>query len=207
MTLLDRWASLFAEPGEAVTAAGDDLIARWSEPHRRYHTVDHLTRMLDVVDAYASHATDPTAVRLACWFHDAIYDPTRPDNEERSAELAASMLGALGVPAYEVLRLIRLTSIHEVSPGDRNGELIADADLAILATEPHVYADYARQVRDEYVFVSDADFRQGRTTILRRFLDRPAIYRMPTTHARWEAQARANITAEIDALAAADRNG
>jgi predicted metal-dependent HD superfamily phosphohydrolase len=207
MTLLDRWASLFAEPGEAVTAAGDDLIARWSEPHRRYHTVDHLTRMLDVVDAYASHATDPTAVRLACWFHDAIYDPTRPDNEERSAELAASMLGALGVPAYEVLRLIRLTSIHEVSPGDRNGELIADADLAILANEPHVYADYARQVRDEYSFVPDADFRPGRTAILRRFLDRPAIYRMPITHARWEAQARANITAELDALAAADRNG
>jgi predicted metal-dependent HD superfamily phosphohydrolase len=208
VSLAERWANLIpTAPIDRMTAAGDDLITRWSEPHRRYHTLEHLTRMLDVVDVSATDADDVTAVRLACWFHDAIYDPARSDNEDRSAALASLTLGALNVPSDEVVRLVRLTATHDVAPGDRNGSVIADADLAILATERAVYASYARQVRDEYAFVPDADFARGRSAILRRFLERPAIYRLPTHLESWEQRARANVMAEIDALDAASRNG
>ena len=208
MSLKSRWIGAFRldAPLDQVDAAGDDLIARWSEPQRQYHTLEHLTRMLDVVDAYGDHADDVDAVRLACWFHDAIYDPTRGDNEERSASLAASVLGSLGVDAVEAVRLVRLTATHDVTPDDRNGELLADADLAILGSDSAVYTTYAEQVRAEYAFVPEPDFRTGRAAILRRFLQRPIIYHVPDLRQRCEDQARTNIRAEIDALAGADPN-
>jgi predicted metal-dependent HD superfamily phosphohydrolase len=205
VSLAARWAALFGPeaPAEAVDATGSELIARWSEPQRHYHTLEHLTRMLDVVDASPDYPDDYDAVRLACWFHDAIYDPARGDNEERSAELAASRLTPLGVDPAETARLVLLTGTHDVAHGDRNGELIADADLAILAADEPAYATYARQVRTEYAFVPEADFAAGRATILRRFLQRPVIYHL---HPEWEPRARANVTAEIDALAAVARS-
>jgi predicted metal-dependent HD superfamily phosphohydrolase len=208
LSLKSRWVGAFRldAPLQQVDVAGDDLIARWSQPHRRYHTLEHLTRMLDVVDAYGDHADDVDAVRLACWFHDAIYDPTRGDNEDRSASLAAAVLESLGVDAAEVVRLVRLTATHDVTPGDRDGELLADADLAILGADPAVYAAYAEQVRAEYAFVPEPDFRTGRAAILRRFLQRSILYHVPDLRRRWEDQARANIRAEIDALDGADPN-
>jgi predicted metal-dependent HD superfamily phosphohydrolase len=201
----ERWLEL-APPGDDADRIGDQLITRWSEPHRRYHTLDHLRRMLDVVDEHHEQADDPRAVRLASWFHDAIYDATRNDNEARSAELARSALTDLGVPSDEVVRLVELTATHDVRPGDRNGALLVDADLAILAASPQEYATYTQQVRAEYAFVPDRGFALGRAEILRRFLDRPAIYHITELRQAWEAQARANIMTEIDALDAAARH-
>src|SRR6185503_19782333 len=103
-----------------------DLLARWREPHRRYHTVEHLAFMLDVIDRDADLADDPDAVRLAAWLHDAVYDPRAADNEERSVDLAVA---ALQSPQRdEVARLIRLTNDLKARTGDRNGGLLCDAD-------------------------------------------------------------------------------
>ena len=177
--LRDRWLELIAAaagPASAGTvdpdtlasgsanpaAAGDDLIARWSEPQRHYHTLTHLERMLDVVDGHVAASDDPQAVALACWFHDAVYDPTRGDNEEASAMLAETVLSRLGVGPDligEVVRLVRLTADHAVADGDRNGALLVDADLAILATDASTYAAYTTAVRAEYSHVNDETFQ------------------------------------------------
>jgi len=173
-----------------------DLLARWSEPHRHYHTLDHLAAVLSIVDI-----TGPVA--LAAWFHDAVYDPRRDDNEEASARLAEAALNALELPAdviAEVARLVRLTATHDPEPGDRNGALLTDADLAILAAEPAAYDRYAAAVRREYSHVPDREFREGRAAVLRRLNDAPALYRIVPEKAEWEARARANLTRELAAL-------
>lgn len=202
LRLKERWSATFSEdaPYDEVDVCGDDLITRWSEPFRRYHTLDHLERMLDVVDDHGAHSEDPQAVALACWFHDAIYDPTRLDNELESAELARAILPALHVEPSETVRLVLVTVRHEVTPGDRNAALLCDADLAILATDPATYARYAEQVREEYAHVSADLFRVRRAEILRRYLDRPEIYHVPEIRRGWERRARANLSAELDAL-------
>lgn len=204
MSLRDAWLELFpAGKGPAAGVAADDLIARWSEPQRHYHTAAHLERMLTIVDASADQADDPDAVRLACWFHDAVYDPTRMDNEIRSAELAASVLAGLDqdrARVAEVVRLIYLTSAHAVDDGDRNGALLCDADLAILGTAPAEYATYARAVRKEYRHVADDAFAAGRIAVLGKLLDLSEIYHLPAHRAAWEQPARANMTGEIRAL-------
>jgi predicted metal-dependent HD superfamily phosphohydrolase len=204
MSLLDAWLALFPDHPTA-NGIGEDLIARWSEPQRRYHTTDHLAFMLSVVDGHASAADDITAVRLAAWFHDIVYDPTRIDNELRSAECASTALGALGVETdrlAEVIRLIWLTTDHRVEPEDHNGALLCDADLAILAVAPDEYASYARAVRSEYAHVPDDAYRAGRIAVLAKLLDLPQLYHVPALRDAWEARARAQVTAEISALRA-----
>lgn len=181
----------------------DNLLARWAEPQRRYHTTAHLTAVLDRIDTLAGHAADPDAVRLAAWFHDAVYRPDRSENEERSAALAERALPEAGVPGdttAEVARLVRLTVTHDPADGDTNGEVLCDADLAILAAAPKEYAAYAAQVRDEYGFVPDDAFRDGRATVLRQLLGLPRLFRTPHGIAEWEPRARQNLLTELELL-------
>lgn len=181
----------------------DDLLARWREPQRYYHTLTHLTAVLDRVDTLQDHAADPDVVRLAAWFHDAVYRPDRSENEERSARLAERALTEAGVPAVrtaEVARLVRLTVTHDPADDDRDGQVLCDADLAVLAEHPAAYAAYTAAVREEYAFVPNDAFREGRSAVLRQLLDLPALFRTPYGREHWEATARHNLAAELDLL-------
>jgi predicted metal-dependent HD superfamily phosphohydrolase len=181
----------------------DNLLARWQEPQRHYHTLAHLTAVLDHIDVLEKHADDPDVVRLAAWFHDAVYLPDRSENEERSARLAERALPEAGVPeakTAEVARLVRLTVTHDPADDDRDGQVLCDADLAILAAPPSAYAAYTAAVREEYHFVPGDAFRAGRAAILRQLLDLPRLFRTPYGQAEWEATARYNITSELEML-------
>jgi predicted metal-dependent HD superfamily phosphohydrolase len=208
-TLPTRWSEVLRRVRtEDVdpTPYATDLLARWAEPQRRYHTTDHLIAVLDRIDELADHAADPDAVRLAAWFHDAVYRPDRSENEERSAALAERALPEAGVPApvtAEVARLVRLTVTHDPAQGDRNGEVLCDADLAVLAGSPDTYADYASAVREEYGFVPDEAFRTGRADVLRQLLALPRLFRTPVGHDRWERPARHNLATELELLSRA----
>ncbi|WP_433551738.1 HD domain-containing protein [Micromonospora zamorensis] len=207
--LLDRWrvAARGAGAGSGLTSAsaGEQLLARWREPHRHYHTVAHLTAVLGVVDEHADLAGRPDVVRLAAWFHDAIYDPRAAGdaNERDSAALAESVLTGLGVPAptaAEVRRLVLLTAGHTVAPGDLDGALLCDADLAVLAAPPADYDRYAAAIRREYAHVPEPAFRAGRAAVLTGLLALPALFRLPPLAARWEEPARNNVRRELAAL-------
>ncbi|GAA2386468.1 hypothetical protein GCM10010420_06540 [Streptomyces glaucosporus] len=187
-------------------AYADDLLARWAEPHRRYHTTDHLIAVLDRVGLLSSHCEGPeavAAVTLAAWFHDAVLLPDRSTNEDRSARLAERALPEAGVSPQltaEVARLVRLTATHDPAPGDTGGEVLCDADLAVLAGTPQEYAAYAAAVREEYAFVPDDAFRAGRADVLRRLLDLPALFRTPYGRDHWEHVARRNMATELELL-------
>jgi predicted metal-dependent HD superfamily phosphohydrolase len=182
---------------------GDALLRRWSEPQRHYHTVEHLAAVLGHIDVLEEYADDAVAVRLAAWFHDAVYLPDRSENEERSARLAERALPEAGVPAErtaEVARLVRLTTGHDPAPDDRDGQVLCDADLAILAAPPSAYAAYTAAVRAEYHFVPSDAFREGRSAILRQLLALPSLFHTPHGREKWEATARYNLTAELEML-------
>ncbi|KRV48286.1 hypothetical protein AQ490_25660 [Wenjunlia vitaminophila] len=206
--LLARWNDLLrrtTRTGTDPTPYGERLLTAWEEPHRRYHNCDHLLAVLDHVEELGRSATAPDSVLLAAWFHDAVYQPERSTNEERSARLAERALREAGVPpdqVAEVARLVRLTTTHAPVPGDRNGEVLCDADLAVLASGPQEYARYAAAVREEYAFVPDDAFRTGRARVLRDLLDLPQLFRTPMGHAQWEATARRNVTTELELLSA-----
>lgn len=202
--LLDRWNALVDHP--AAPAAGRELLARWAESHRHYHGLEHLREVLDRIDELADEASDADAVRLAAFFHDAVYDPASPANEQRSARLAEDVLPGLGVDPARVLdvaRLVRVTASHvPTSTEDRNGAVLCDADLAILAASPEDYAAYAAGVRAEYAHLDDPTFRAGRTDVLTSLLDRPQLFWTRIGRERWQDRARQHLAAERTLLRA-----
>jgi predicted metal-dependent HD superfamily phosphohydrolase len=188
-----------------LEAAAEYLVMRWSEPRRQYHTVTHLVAVLDVVDAYAALVPHPDRVRLAAWMHDAIYNPEAQGdaNERDSAEFAQGLLTELGVPAAgaaDVARLVGLTAGHATDASDPDGELLCDADLAILAADDERYAAYTAAIRREYAQYPDDVFRAGRAQVLKALLQLPTIYRLEPTRTAWEDKARANLEKELSEL-------
>lgn len=206
--LEDRWLHALLSAREGACHPNPfrysaDLLKRWSEPQRRYHTLDHLTAVLDRIDTLAEYADDPDVVRLAAWFHDAVYLPERSTNEERSARLAERALPEAGVSqekTREVARLVRLTVTHDPADDDPNGQVLCDADLAVLASPPEAYAAYAAAVREEYGFVPDEAFRAGRAAVLRQLLSLPRLFRTPYGEREWEERARENLRTELAGL-------
>lgn len=203
--LLTAWQTLIRTHSTTPQTAeiGRALLVSWGEPHRRYHNVAHLREVLLRVDDLAKHAADPDAVRLAVWYHDAIYQGQH-DDEEKSALRAETELTAIDLTSdlvREIARLVRLTATHNPATGDRNGETLSDADLAVLAAPPDRYAAYTSAVRAEYAHVPDDAFRTGRAQVLRALLNEPAVYRTPYARQNWEAQARANLSSELNDVA------
>ncbi|MFD2797292.1 DUF4031 domain-containing protein [Promicromonospora vindobonensis] len=209
--LLTRWDGLWADPGLA-RKAGEELVDRWREPHRVYHTTLHLAAALDALDSIAaeSQVHERTVWRacLALWFHDAVHDGVARQDEERSAALVTELLGPLagtGVSSEdvdEIARLVLVTADHDPAPDDVVGGLVSDADLAVLGGSPVVYTRYTRQVRAEYCDVPDLLFRSGRSQVLRTLLAGGPLFRTAAGSARWQAAADANLRAELAQLAA-----
>jgi predicted metal-dependent HD superfamily phosphohydrolase len=204
------WLQLMADLGvgsEIARQEFDRVSVAYSEPHRHYHTLEHIGEMLAVVARLQGLAADPSAVRLAVWFHDVIYDPRAKDNEERSALAAAESLRRLAVAPEiiaEVSKLIRATAhIVPVPSSTRsNVVLMVDADLAVLGAPGERYRRYAEGIRKEYAWVSDADYRTGRASVLAQFVARPRIYLTSPMFSELEDQARRNLDAELDSLRA-----
>jgi predicted metal-dependent HD superfamily phosphohydrolase len=197
----EAWTAL---AGDSPTSRTEwaALVGAWSEPHRTYHGLPHLAAVLGLVAELSSAASDPDAVALAAWYHDIAYDPARDDNERVSADRARAGLRGL-VPEHrveEVARLVLLTDGHDAEPGDANGAVLCDADLAVLAGPPDLYATYASAIRAEYGHLSDADFSEGRIVALERLLALPRLYRLPAVADEWTPRARANLTAELSLL-------
>ncbi|MDO8622469.1 MAG: metal-dependent phosphohydrolase [bacterium] len=192
-----------------------DLGQRYGELHRRYHTLDHIAACLRELDSIREHLdfAQLLFVEGAIWFHDAVYDPTQHDNEERSAELARTVFASGAStelhPAV-VAKAILLSNHRDASDGpristdDQRFPLFAflDIDLSILGQDDATYRRYAEQIRQEYLHVPDDAFRAGRAALLEQFLKRTNIYRTAHFHGKYEAAARANITFEIARLRA-----
>jgi predicted metal-dependent HD superfamily phosphohydrolase len=197
--LLAAWDRLLPHQEEM----GSEVLARYAEPHRHYHDTRHLAAVLRWIDSLAEDH-DLFLVRLAAWFHDAVYavPPGQLSNEDASARLARRELGRAGLEQEdinEVARLVRLTAGHRPGARDPEGELLCDADLAVLAEAPEGYARYVEDVRAEYARVPEATFLAGRLQVLTDLLEGP-LFR--TTKGRaLEGRARANVEAECADLA------
>ncbi len=189
------------------------LRTRYAEPHRRYHTAEHLDEVLAEVARLRPSEPDADleAVALAALYHDAIYDVRAGGgaSEDASAHLAAAEVRVAGgseALAHEVARLIQLTAGHSVDASDRSGALLVDADLWILSAPPERYDRYVADVRAEYGHVPDDVWRRGRGDVLARFAavaERGHLFHAGTEPDRSARTARAlaNLTRERDVSA------
>jgi len=181
--------------------AFDQLVQAYVQAHRHYHTLEHIGEMLKITSKLGRGLPHPIELNLAVWYHDVVYDPRSKTNEEDSAAMAEEQLALLGIEAHQraiVKELILVTKHDAVSSSKlAEADVLIDADLAILGASEQRYARYAADIRKEYHWVPEAEYRAGRRAVLEGFLKRPAIYRTAWLLAEGEERARANITVEI----------
>lgn len=191
----DRWHATWNQLDLPAPASLPALLTRYREPQRHYHTLQHLEECFAAFDLLRSQAARPGEIELALWFHDAMYDPTRRDNEALSAALAVACLRDAGASASVIGRIesmILATRQHDAGD-DGDCAILLDVDLAILGAAPARFAEYERQIRTEYAHVADDAYRVGRGQVLAGFLARPRLYLTDSFYERYDQQARRNL--------------
>lgn len=203
-----RWAKLCRtlSMGDSAEDVFGVIESMYSKPPRAYHSMEHVGACLDLLDRHLALAQEPSVVELALWFHDAIYDATRSDNEKRSAEVAGRILEGLGLKASTVEQICVLIEAteHVLGMNDIVGDiaLMLDIDLSILGSGRVSYSNYASAIRTEYAFVDDAAYAKGRSGFLSTMLDRTRIFRTDSFFDQFEMIARENMVWENHQLGA-----
>lgn len=190
------WLSL----GPIFIPAGGRLFEKYSEPGRYYHDARHILSCLESLDAYPGKIENHTALELALWYHDAVYDPKASDNEARSAGFFRSEFAAFASGIEKVEGLILATRHEQGEPVTPDASLMSDIDLGILGAAPPRYHLYAGDIRREYSHVDDQAYRDGRCAVLKSFLGREQIYHTRHFRKLLEDQARSNLLTELDGL-------
>jgi predicted metal-dependent HD superfamily phosphohydrolase len=206
MASIEQWRAVWRALGAAGSPTLDkrhsDVVARYGEAHRHYHTVRHLDACLAHLRLLESCVEQAADVEIALWFHDAIYDTRRNDNEIRSAEWAAASVHSLAAnddAAARVFDLVMATR-HSAEPQGVDAQAVVDVDLAILGAGRAAFDEYERQIRLEYRWVPAPLYRQARRDVLQGFIGREHIYSTPPFRARYEAAARANLERSLASL-------
>jgi len=194
------WAGLGIEP--APKDIFDELLKRYQEAHRAYHTRQHLEECLVLLDEVWDQCDHPEEVAIALWFHDAVYEPRRADNEAASATWLATVGDAMGLPRLSIERMhaLVMATRHTALVQQTDAQILVDIDLSILGASTERFDAYEAQIRREYRWVPGPLYRTERARILRGFLGRSMIYATPLFRGRFEARARMNMARLLCAL-------
>lgn len=179
------------------------ILRKYKQPLRFYHNLSHLLDLLVLYTEFKDSFKNKGAVLSAIWFHDIIYTSTSKKNEGKSAELAAYHLKVWRCDEAFIKRvydMIIATSTHTAAPDDTDTSLFLDMDLAILGAEHEKYLRYAKGVRQEYFWCPVRLYREGRSKILKIFLNREFIYKTEMLRDKLEDKARLNIRNELKTL-------
>ena len=200
----ERWQRTWARLGAAPpgTALFGELIARYSEPHRKYHTVRHLDECFEKLEEIQAVAMHLGEIEIALWFHDALYEVKRHDNEAKSADWAraVSLEAGVAAAAADRARALVMVTAHNAVPADEDQRIVVDVDLSILGAPEERFDEYEVQIREEYAWVPEEMFRRKRREVLAGFLARQRIFGTAAFIDRYEARARANLARSIQAL-------
>ena len=193
---------------EKVNNLWQDIAIRYSETQRAYHSLQHIEQLFAQFEQIKHVLNEPHIIALALFYHDVIYEPTRSDNELKSAEYAVEALRPYlsAAQCQHIYELIMMTAHHrlaECSNAQKNFDAayLLDMDLSILGACWLEYEQYAQAVRQEYAHVSNADYRNGRMAVLKGLLAHPTLYLTDYYSTRLETQARQNIKRETISLA------
>lgn len=195
----------FVELWEKIGAESDgekmfwELSALYSNPQRKYHNFDHIQDCLLQLETVRGISDDPLALEVAIWFHDAIYNPSKKDNEEQSALYAYEKLkvGEVSLEFTQKVKELILATKHLQSQKDHDFQFMVDIDLTNLAVSFEEFVINTQKIREEYTGLSDKDFKRGRAVFLRSMLTRERIYYSDYFFQRYEIAARKNLQESI----------
>lgn len=171
------------------------LLDAYTEPHRHYHTVQHIVECLDLYHQVKKQLEQTLWVELAIWFHDVVYDPQSNENEMRSALLMQDLCEEfLDDDAIATVFLWILATRYHQSSDQADLNYLLDIDLAILGASSARFLQYEQQIRQEYSWVSIDTYTVKRAEILHHFACQKPIYKTPYFQQRLEKMAQANLS-------------
>ncbi|MDG4560783.1 MAG: hypothetical protein P9E88_05770 [Candidatus Competibacter sp.] len=179
------------------------LVELYEEPHRRYHTLDHVRHCLEEFDRVAALMDDPDAVEIALWFHDAVYRSGAMDNERRSADLFRQWSEGHADAAFlqQVDDLIMATT-HRDPPIQRDERFVVDIDLSSFGLPWAAFEQDGHRIRAECAEIGDEAYYPGQLRFLLFLQGRPTFFLTEFFQQRYERIARNNIHRVIENLRA-----
>ena len=192
-----RWnqlASQYSDDKSIIDTLWQDILIRYQEPHRAFHTLSHLHHIFLDLD----HVECTNSMAFAVWYHDIIYKPSSNKNEKKSAEHALAALQNLNVPLdmqHSVKNMIEATQNHHSD--DIETQYFLDADMAILGSDASQYSEYLKALKIEYKSIPKMLYNRGRKRFIMATLAADKIYQSEYFHQRYEKQARNNLTNEM----------
>jgi predicted metal-dependent HD superfamily phosphohydrolase len=194
--------SKYTDNHSLINHTFDDLLNDYTGEKRHYHDLSHIFNLLTLFEDNKFRITDEDVVFFAIWFHDAIYNTWKTNNEEKSAEFAHEILRQTNMSPDRIERVvsyINATKTHTAS-GDNDLDLFLDFDLSILGSDEAIYDVYTRQIREEFSVYPTFVYKTGRRKAMRSMLERGSIFKTDEFRRRFEAKARENIQRELDTL-------
>ena len=174
----------------------------YSHKKRHYHTLIHIGSLLNELNEVKDLVNDWDTLLFSVFYHDIVYNISKTNNEEKSAEFAAKQLLAINFPPIKIdlcKEQILATKGHLLNV-DNDTNLFTDADLSILGKSPEIYREYMSQIRKEYSVYPDFVYKPGRKKVVSHFLDMENIYKTAFFFEKYEAQARVNLQNELKGL-------
>jgi len=203
--LKERWKEIWQklQVDTVPQVVFDELIQAYSSAERFYHNLTHIADCLSMFDRTKSLAAHPEEVELAIWFHDAVYDTRKGDNEQKSAAWAGKVIcqSGLGGDVVERVSGVILATRHNTEVGDTDAQLMVDLDLSIFGADAEPFWRYEENIRKEYAWVPESLFRHKRVEILQGFLSRAYIYYHKQYREALEEKARLNLQQAVAKLA------
>ena len=194
--------SSFTNDSNLVTDCWSEIQKKYSGKQRHYHTLDHLTSLLEQLTGIKSELKNWDTILFTLFYHDIIYNPLKSDNEARSAELAAKRMRRIAVPdgLIETCEEQILATKSHLQSTDSDTNYFTDADLSVLGQPWDTYERYYKNVRREYAVYPDIVYNPGRRKVLNHFLAMDRIFKTPFFYERFEGQAKQNLQRELALL-------
>jgi len=178
-----------------------EVLARYSEPGRHYHTPKHIEHCLEQFDLVTKHLDDADSVEMAIWFHDLVFDVTSKDNEFNSAQRFVELASNSMDPEFKarVHALIMATAPPRV-PKTNDEQYVLDIDLSSFGLPWEDFLRDSNAVRQECSQLSDGEFFPGQLAFLKSLIAREHFYFTEFFRSRIEITARENIELHLQNL-------
>ena len=176
------------------------IIPAYTGENRHYQTLNHIELMLSRTGDWNLSHKDKVKLRWAIWFHDIVYDATKTDNEEKSANMLVDFAWALGFEEEDIeeMKWLVLVTTHKGNPQTRLEDIICDLDLRELAGE--MQPENTPLIRKEFGHLTDEEFNKGRVQFLDFMLAKEFIYHTENYKFAFEKNARENLQRELNNL-------
>ena len=192
----------YTDDNRLINVLWTEIEKNHSSKKRHYHTLQHLENLLSQLTNVKKEIKNWETILFTLYYHDLIYNATKSDNEEKSAELAEKRMKEISVSS-EIIeqckkQILATKSHHKSIDSDTN--YFTDADLSILGSGWDTYQLYCKNVRKEYAIYPAFIYNPGRKKVLNHFLSMDRIFKTDFFYYKFETQAKQNLQQELDSL-------